>query len=273
MFILKLKYGRKIINKLPKFLWKWFSEQLYSLSLCLHFSRPWVEVESVKNSFHFNFFLCQTFYSSIWLTCMKIMLQLKKNWKLVDELSHLNSFHWFKNIVWSKASLWSKLYRDKKNMVRGFPRCTSWMKIGIHLVHPLEKLLVREETKQQRMRPECQRRVDRNVLPHAADTSAVPGAAILQSESSDQNKESMTDHQLCWEPSDASAMDLAPVWLETWSPHPTELVLIGILGCITLEEIHLRLASSTESTILRADLQTEKKKSWPINTWNKVWHH
>lgn len=89
------------------------------------------------------------------------------------------------------------------------------MKIGIHLVHPLEKLLVREETKQQRMRPECQRRVDRNVLPHAADTSAAPGAAILQSESSDQNKESMTDHQLCWELSDASAMDLAPVWLET----------------------------------------------------------
>lgn len=65
------------------------------------------------------------------------------------------------------------------------------MKIGIHLVHPLEKLLVREETKQQRMW-ECQRRVDRNALPHAADTSAVPGAAALQSESSDQNKKSMT---------------------------------------------------------------------------------
>lgn len=49
---------------------------------------------------------------------------------------------------------------------------------GIHLVHPLEKLLVREETKKQRMWPECQRRVNRNVLPQTVDTRAVPGLLL-----------------------------------------------------------------------------------------------
>lgn len=56
---------------------------------------------------------------------------------------------------------------------------------------PPRKATGEKETKQQRMW-ECQRRVDRNALPHAADTSAVPGAAALQSESSEQNKKSMT---------------------------------------------------------------------------------
>lgn len=48
-----------------------------------------------------------------------------------------------------------KTQRLKRTMMRGFLKCTPWMKIGIHLVHPLKKLLVREETKQQRMWPEC----------------------------------------------------------------------------------------------------------------------
>lgn len=269
MLILKLKYRREIINKLSKFLWKWFSEQLHSLSLCLHFSCPWVEVVSVKNSFHFNFFLCQTFYSSIWLTCMKIMLQLKKIGNLWMSFHISTPFTDLKIQFDQKHPYEVNSIEIKKNMVRGFPRCTSWMKIRIHLVHPLEKLLVREETKKQRMWPECTESCQQEYSPSDSGYQSCPRAAALQSKSSDQNKKIMTDHQLCWELSDASATDLAPVSLQTWSLHSTETDLIGILGCITLKEIYLRFVSSTESNILRADLQAEKK-SWPINTWKNM---
>lgn len=118
------------------------------------------------------------------------------------------------------------------------------MKIWIHLVHPLGKLLGSKEVKYQ----ECGQSegvyrggFDGNILTHCVSethwraqwtTSDFPRTFALQLEIIDQNKKIITGHQACWELWDASAMGLAPAWLGTWSPTSTEPVLIGIRGCI-----------------------------------------